>query len=333
LESFLLVLSGYNASPMLGVIFAISSLALWSIWAFLPKLALQSLSPRKAFTAEVLGGVLFGLVLLAVVSGIHVYPISSFYAITGGVCSYVGVLLYVFLLRSNDVGYLATITGLYPAVTVLLAGAVLGDHISSMQAVGVIVALLSGVLISAGSSSSREDSFHLHSEADEDHKSAVTTTVASAPATGRFMHVGAVVAMLLLWGVWGVLPKAALKHLQPSDILLYEVVGAILMLIVFLPTSLGRLAQTDPKSPTPTNKLWFEPARLFAGLAGVCAFGGMFMYAKAVTRLETSIVVTLTGMYPVGTFVLAIIVLHERVTRSRAYGLLLAVVAIWLLTS
>jgi drug/metabolite transporter (DMT)-like permease len=61
-----------------------------------------------------------------------------------------GNALYVIARESMPVGLAAALTGLYPIVTMLLARLLLGEHLSRLGQLGVALALLGIVLISAG---------------------------------------------------------------------------------------------------------------------------------------------------------------------------------------
>ena len=58
--------------------------------------------------------------------------------------------MYVVARDAIPIGLAAALTGLYPIVTMILARFVLGEHLPRLGQVGVALALLGIVLISAG---------------------------------------------------------------------------------------------------------------------------------------------------------------------------------------
>ena len=83
------------------------------------------------------------------------------------------------------------------------------------------------------------------------------------------------------------------------------------------------------------HQAWRPPSGLWPALAGVgvmdMAGNGAFILAVQAGSLAVAAV--LSSLYPVTTVVLATIVLHERVTRSHAVGIALAMVAIACITA
>ena len=70
--------------------------------------------------------------------------------IAAGLFDVGGNALYVVARELIPIGLAAALIGLYPVVTVLLARAVLGEHMPRLGQVGVALALLGIVLISVG---------------------------------------------------------------------------------------------------------------------------------------------------------------------------------------
>lgn len=322
---------------MLSFAFAIGALLLWSLWAFFPKLALRSLPWRLALAFEVIGGIIFGIILLFVLQSVRVSEIGSVLAIASGLCNYVGVLLYLRLLRRYDVGYLATITGLYPAATVVFASILLNEPLSLIHVLGVMAALVSGVVVSLPSPQSQPANAKnggnpplVSSFTGREEESAMPR--GKVEANG----LAVVIVILLLWGAWGVLPRAAVAYLRPSDVLFHELLGSVLVLLGVGVVTALRSRRLDPgetgESMHPARAVTEYRGLAFAALAGFCAFSGMYLYAQAVNLREASIMAPLTGMYPVGAFILGGIFLRERVTAARLLGVLIAMIAIWLLS-
>jgi len=127
------------------------------------------------------------------------------------------------------------------------------------------------------------------------------------------------VASLILWGVWGVLLKYVSEGLPWRS--LYFFSGLATVAIV---TVIGLVWRGDLFSASPRQAL-------LAFLAGLFGATGYIAMIKALeTGGSASVVVPLTSLYPAVTVVLARILLGEEITLSKALGVVLALLAIYL---
>lgn len=132
-----------------------------------------------------------------------------------------------------------------------------------------------------------------------------------------FIH--AVIAFFL-FGLWGFFPKLSTNHINPKSALVYEVVGAM---------AVGLLALC---------LLNFKPefhvrGILYAILTGMAGTLGVLSFFFAVSRGKASVVVTLTALYPLLTIILAHFILKEPVTLRQGVGMILALIAMLLLSA
>jgi transporter family protein len=114
---------------------------------FLPKIALRTISIESALVFEIVGGVLFGLVLFGFVD-LDFHVVGTLCALVAGFCSYLGVYYYIKTIKQNPVGLTASIAGLYPVVTVVLGVVVLRERASLKRLVGIILAMIAIYLMS-----------------------------------------------------------------------------------------------------------------------------------------------------------------------------------------
>ena len=129
----------------------------------------------------------------------------------------------------------------------------------------------------------------------------------------------AILAMLV-WGFWGFFPKLATNYLSPKSVLVYEVIGAVIVGVVVL-----FLVNFKPKVNT--------KGITFAILTGIAGSMGALFFIFAVSRGETSVVVTTTALYPLITIALAFLILKEPVTLKQGVGMIFAFAAMILLSS
>lgn len=121
---------------------AIAAMLLWSGWAFVPKLALQTLPPTSVLIYEAIGNGLVALALYSVMGfklkksreGLKFCTLTSFLGMSA-------ILAYLYALSHGPVSIVAVITALYPVITILLARIILKEKMSTAQKVSVGVAL------------------------------------------------------------------------------------------------------------------------------------------------------------------------------------------------
>jgi transporter family protein len=124
---------------------------------------------------------------------------------------------------------------------------------------------------------------------------------------------------LFLYGFWGLFGKLATNYLGTKTVLAYEIIGAVLVGIMLLPTQ---------------NWEWKGDIRgiLFAVLTGVAGTAATLFYLVAVSKGSSSIVMPFTSLYPVITVLLAFFVLKEPITVRHLLGIGLAISAIVVLS-
>ena len=124
---------------------------------------------------------------------------------------------------------------------------------------------------------------------------------------------------LVIYGFWGFFPKLAVSYINPQSALVYEIAGAaavgllVLSLIQFQP-------ETHPKGI------------LFAVLTGVAGMVGTFFYFAAERSGKIAVVVSITALYPLFTILYAALFLREPITLKQFAGMILALIAIVLLS-
>ncbi len=122
-----------------------------------------------------------------------------------------------------------------------------------------------------------------------------------------------------LWGVWGLLSKVAAQHLPSQGVYLLAITGH-LAVIAYLAVKTGL---TFP----------WQPVGVAAGLAaGVAMAFGLLAFFQALASGTAAVVVPLTALYPVVTVVLSRVVLRESLTPHQMAGVVLALLAVWLLS-
>jgi transporter family protein len=123
----------------------------FGLWAFLPKIAVRYISPNSAVIYEVLGVFAAGCVFfLTIGKTIDTDMRGVLAAIATGILGTVGFLCFLHALTVGSVSVVATLTALYPVVTILLAAVFLRESITLTQVAGLGLAIVSVVLLSRG---------------------------------------------------------------------------------------------------------------------------------------------------------------------------------------
>ncbi len=125
---------------------------------------------------------------------------------------------------------------------------------------------------------------------------------------------------LLMYGFWGWFPKLASLYLDPKSAWVWEAVGfGIASVLIFLVLGI---------KPTFNAK-----GALFAALTGVVGALGTFFFFIAISKYKASVVTTVTALYPIITILLSVLVLKETLSLKQAFGVVVGLASIYLITS
>jgi transporter family protein len=120
--------------------------------------------------------------------------------------------------------------------------------------------------------------------------------------------------VIVLWGVVGLLQKIGSNRMSAKGLIFWTTIGYLVLIPFLLHTaSLGSA----------------RPRDLFVGIGGglLNGLGALALYASMGCGAKASVVVPLTALNPVLTILLAITLLHERLTGFQWIGIALAVLA------
>ncbi len=124
---------------------------------------------------------------------------------------------------------------------------------------------------------------------------------------------------LCIWGFWGLFPRLACAHINPSSALVFQTLGSIVMVLIVLLTTRFKL-ETHSRGI------------LFALLGGAAGTLGSAFYNIAAKNGKISVVVALTAMYPVVTILLSYFWLGEPLTKKTLAAISLAMSSIIVLS-
>ncbi len=128
-------------------------------------------------------------------------------------------------------------------------------------------------------------------------------------------------ALLLLWGVWGLVAKFATNEIGMQVVIWGQVASLALFPFYFVLF----------KDLLPVQ--WNGIGIAWGLLAGALGISGTIVLYLLLRSAPTSIVIPISALYPVVTVVLAYIFLREELSLTRIIGVVCAVAAVWLLSA
>jgi transporter family protein len=131
--------------------YALVTVALWTGWSFLGKLALDRATPVQATIVFGIASVAAGVIaLLAGQRAASWGPGALWLAAVSGACGGAGLVTFYLALDRGQASLVAPIIGMYPALVALLSVLFLSERLSALQVAGVLLAVTGVVLVGAG---------------------------------------------------------------------------------------------------------------------------------------------------------------------------------------
>lgn len=127
-------------------------------------------------------------------------------------------------------------------------------------------------------------------------------------------------AAVFVWGVWGFVSKLATRHLSPHTAMVFQAIGNLLVAVA-VAASVWKSLRVHPVG-TP-----------LAVIGGVCGLGGTLFFLRAIADGPAVVVVPFTALYPLITVVLCAVFLREPLTPAHVIGIILALIAVALLST
>jgi transporter family protein len=130
------------------------------------------------------------------------------------------------------------------------------------------------------------------------------------------------VVTIVLWGAWGLESKLVVDRISPW-------MNQVLFSLGLVPVIVWLLFSKRVHSGTNMRRgAWYA---LLTGLLG--GVGNIAFYVALARGGKVSVVVPLTCLFPLVTVIAAFLILKEKLTRAQNLGLVLALVAIYLLSA
>jgi transporter family protein len=131
--------------------YALLTVALWTGWSFLGKLALDRATPVQATSVFGIASVAAGAIALAAGQRATSWaPDALWLTAVSAACGGAGLVTFYLALDRGQASLVAPMIGLYPALVAVLSVAFLSERLSAVQVTGVLLAVTGVVLIGAG---------------------------------------------------------------------------------------------------------------------------------------------------------------------------------------
>lgn len=273
---------------------SLAAIATFGVWGILYALASSSLPPLAVQVLSTCGLLPFALVLLfspRLMAG-KPFGRGAGAALLAGLCGSAGnICVAASIGLGADASLVFPLTGMYPLVTVLLAVPLLGERLHRIQAAGLGLAAIAFVLFGLQGSSPGEES------------RAGVLTVAGLLA----------IASLVAFGLVGFLQKIAVKEVSSE-------LSTVLFTGGFLAVGACILPWARLEWPLAAASLWAIASGVLLG-AGTLVLFAAYRHGKA------SVITPLTALYPAVTAVLAVPLLGEEPTWTRAAAIVTSLLA------
>lgn len=128
--------------------YSMLTVLLWGFWGVFTKLAVASSRPRYMLLFQAVGILAFALLVLFLVRFRVEWSASGFvFSFLAGLVAFVGFLTFFLALEHGSVSTVVTLSALYPVVTIVISIAFLHEQLTRTQGLGIILALIAGVLL------------------------------------------------------------------------------------------------------------------------------------------------------------------------------------------
>ncbi len=131
--------------------YALVTVALWTGWSFLGKLALDRATPVQATIVFGIASVAAGVIaLLAGQRAASWGPGALWLTAVSAACGGAGLVTFYLALDRGQASLVAPVIGMYPVVVAVLSVAFLSERLSAVQVAGVLLVVTGVVLVGAG---------------------------------------------------------------------------------------------------------------------------------------------------------------------------------------
>lgn len=132
------------------ILLAILVILFWGAWGFFYKIGIDKIGIWPALLWSSVAYTAFNAIIIIILYTKAV-PVQFSYGsgiiCVGALIGTVGAIIWYFMLQKAPVSVVIPLTALYPAITILLGVLILGENIKLVNALGILLALVAGILL------------------------------------------------------------------------------------------------------------------------------------------------------------------------------------------
>jgi bacterial/archaeal transporter family protein len=138
-----------GSSGRIWLVPALAAMLVWGLWAFLPKIALQSMQPHSVIFYEAFGSLCVSMpVLIFHLKGKLQKDVRALGIISASsALTVIAIMCYFYALKHGPVAVVVTMTAMYPVISLVLARIFFKERLNKIQLAAVGMAMLSIVLL------------------------------------------------------------------------------------------------------------------------------------------------------------------------------------------
>lgn len=127
---------------------SVAAMLAWGFWAFLPKIALNTLPPHNVIFYEALGGLFVSLPVLFFLKFRLEYEKKALGTLAlVSILTVTAILCFFYALKNGPVAVVVTMTAMYPVICLVLARIFLNERVNRMQLAAILMAIVSIFLL------------------------------------------------------------------------------------------------------------------------------------------------------------------------------------------
>jgi len=283
------------STTILSILSGIGGMFAWGIYDFLGGVFSKQIGPYKSFFWSQLAGSI-SVLLLALVSGMS-FNVPILVIILFPIAAIVYSAGYLFYFKGLEIGNISIVSAtmnLWAVFTMLFAFVFMGQRLSPIQTLGVLMILSGVTLASLNWSDIRKKRFQL--------SSGVKEAVLGAFFFGIFWNISEIISRVVGWLLATILVK----------------VGIVLFLLLF--SFLVKREMGWKTVATRTKYAVLLMGIIEAGAVAIVNYGLTIGHAILITPISSALsIVTIT---------LAIVFLKEKITKLQGLGMITAIVGI-----
>ena len=280
------------SSAIISLLSGLAGMFGWGIYDFFAGIYSKKIGPYKTFFWSQLAGLFFVLLLISVFTFTLNIPVWIIFLLPIAALFYsAGYLLFMKGFEIGNISIVAAIMNLWAVFTMLIAFIFMGQRLSALQSIGVLMIISGATLASLNWSDLKNKRFQL--------SSGVKETVLGAFFFGVFWNISEVISEKIGWLLTTLFVK----------------IGIILFLLLlsFLIKRELCLTKASPKT------------KLMVVLMGIIEAGAVAIVNFGLTIGDAILITPIASALSVVTITMAIIFLKDKVTKLQGLGIVTAI--------